>query len=301
MKNISNKELIEELLNRFSDVEQLEKENNLFQEQISELNEKLKEAEIMKSHFLSNMMNEIVNPFSSILGLSKNISEVKNQDWKKAISMSDMIFREAFELDFQLKNIFAAAKIEAGEAYTQLSSFNVKSIIDGVADEFKIFATKKDIEIKVNYSDVLLDKESGEFIGDLSKLKLIISNLLDNAIKFSAYERDINIDAFLKNGDLVVKVKNYGKGIDDKDLKMIFDRFKQNETTIHSLNTGHGLGLSIVKAYCDMLNGNIFVETVKNEFAEFVVSIPEADKSDGNYFSEDMELFDDDENGDELF
>jgi len=293
MGNNKNKVFEEEHDDNLERIIILEKENIFLQEQIADLNNKLKEEEKMKSHFLSNMMNEIVNPFASILGLSKNISKSDGQNIEKIKSMANMIFTEAFELDFQLKNIFAAAEIEAGEVQLQLSDFKIKSLIESSVDEVGLLSRRKVIDINIIYSK---DIEAGSmFINDFAKMKLILVNLLSNAIKFGTPGVEIIIDVYLDAKEFVFKIKNYGKGIDKENLKNIFDRFKQIETTIHSLNTGHGLGLSIVKAYCDILNGKVAVESIKNEFVEFTVTIPEANNSGEEYFSSDIDLFEDEE------
>lgn len=112
-----DEELLEELKKRFENNTRTIEELRNLTEELKQVNKKLEESEALKSHFISNITNEIINPFTSILGLSKTILAVKKEDWKKVISMVSLIHTEAFNLDFQLKNIFVAAKIEAGEIF----------------------------------------------------------------------------------------------------------------------------------------------------------------------------------------
>jgi len=115
MYKITDEELLQELEKRFSENKNSIKELQKLTKQLKEVNGRLEESESLKSHFISNITNEIINPFAAILGLSRNILDVKKEDWNKVISMVQMIHSEAFHLDFQLKNIFAAAKLEAGD------------------------------------------------------------------------------------------------------------------------------------------------------------------------------------------
>ena len=95
-------------------IQKLRSLNEELSNELKLVNQKLKESEAMKDHFVSNIRNEIINPFSSIIGLSKNIMQAHKEDWTRVITMVTMIHDEAFCLDLQLRNIFMAASIEAG-------------------------------------------------------------------------------------------------------------------------------------------------------------------------------------------
>ncbi len=139
-------------------INELEKEimkNNEISKNLEKTNKKLKESASFKSNFISNITNEIVNPFSSILGLSKNIISVKEEDYSKIKIMAEFIYSEAFDLDFQLKNIFAAAKIEAGEAEPEIMNVDINKLILSVLDIYKFKSDKKLLSINFNYDNSL--------------------------------------------------------------------------------------------------------------------------------------------------
>ena len=104
-------------------------ELNRMNEALIKLNQKPVNSEQLKSHFISNISNEIPDPFTSILGLSESILEVKRENWKKVIALVAMIHTEAFNLDFQLTNIFAAARIEAGEISPEIPDIDIKGLV----------------------------------------------------------------------------------------------------------------------------------------------------------------------------
>ena len=288
MHKLTDKELLQELQARFNENVKSVEELKMVNQQLIEVNKKLEESEAMKSHFISNITNEIINPFTSILGLAKNILNVDKENWKKVFSMVAMIHTEAFNLDFQLRNIFVAAKIEAGEVQPEILKVDLDNLIQNVLDSFRIEAKKKKLTLKYIHDRT---KESPLFFNtDPEKMKLILSNLLSNAIKFSYDEGNIEIACVRNNNSLVLKVKDYGEGISDTNQKIIFERFKRLDTGINSINRGHGLGLSVNKALIDMLKGKIQIISQVKKGALFELIFPELEEnvkgfaSDGNEF-----------------
>jgi len=296
MSKLTDQELIDELQKRFEENKKTIQELKDLTEELKVVNKKLEESEALKSHFISNITNEIINPFTSILGLSRNILAVKKENWKKVISMVALIHSEAFNLDFQLRNIFLAAKIEAGEIYPEILNVDLKNLIRSVIDSFRIECKKKNIAIEFEFEIKPVKGIIFYFKTDPEKVKLALANLISNAIKFSFDENKIIVKA-TKEGEMVnISVTDFGTGISEANQKIIFDRFKRLDSGINSLNRGHGLGLSINKAVIDLLQGRIEIKSEINKGATFSLLVPEAKTNiagfatDGNEF-----LFNDDE------
>lgn len=294
MTELSDKELIDELKRRFEQTKQTLDEVHELNEELKKANTKLQESEALKSHFISNITNEIINPFASILALSKNILSVEKENWKKVFSMVSLIYSEAFNLDFQLRNIFVAAKLEAGEIFPEILNVDIKYLIDSVIESFKYEAKKKKLEVIFKFN-IKTEKEKPFFFkSDPEKIRLILSNLISNAIKFSYDQNKIEITASLEIRNLVISVRDYGTGISPENQQIIFDRFKRLDSGINSIHRGHGLGLSINKALLDLLNGEINVESKIEKGACFTISIPENDSQASGFAFDGNELFFDD-------
>ena len=277
MKYLSDEELMKILQERLKKKKENLDETKRLMEQLWQANKKLEESEAMKSNFLSNIRNEIINPFASILGLTRNIIRFDhNKDPKKVKDLAQLIHYEAFNLNFQLNNIFAAAELEAGESSPQFLRVDIISLVDGVIKSFTHIADKKEMQIKFKNEGL---KEKGSFITDPEKLQIILSNLLDNAIKFSNATNEIIINAKLKETILTIEVQDFGAGIDKNDLKIIFDRFKQLNDSINNLNRGHGLGLSVSKALLELLDGKIAIQSQRSHGSTFIVTLPEGEAS----------------------
>jgi signal transduction histidine kinase len=296
MSKLTDEELIEELRNRFRMNREALEELQELNRELKIVNKKLEESENLKSHFISNITNEIINPFTSILGLAKHILSVKKEDWKTVISMVALIHSEAFNLDFQLRNIFVAAKIEAGEIYPEILNVDIKTLITNVLESFRFEGKKKGLELKFVFDIIPPIGRTFYFKTDPEKLRLILSNLLSNAIKFSFEKQEIEIKVWLEKDVLKTSVSDHGAGITEENQKKIFDRFKRLDSGINSINRGHGLGLSINKAILDLLNGSIDIQSEIGKGSKFTFIIPEA-KSDIAGFSTDGNefLFDEEE------
>jgi signal transduction histidine kinase len=293
MYKINDEELIEELKVRMTEKTNALEELRILNEKLKNVNRKLEESETLKSHFISNITNEIVNPFSSILGLSKSILSVDKENWKRVFSMVAMIHSEAFSLDFQLKNIFAAAKIEAGEIYPEIGKVDIHNLVKSVTDSFRIEAQKKKVSFRLSINLPKVEKEMFQFKTDPEKLKLILSNLINNAVKFNLEGSEIQIEVWTVKNELLISVINNGIEISEDYRQIIFDRFQRVDSNITSVNRGHGLGLSIIKSLLDLLGGNIVFQSDKTNGTIFTLNIPEAEADESSFESS--------LNGNELF
>jgi len=253
----------------------LKHENEELVKSIHTLNEKLRDSERLKGHFISNITNEIINPFASVLALAGNIQQLKADDISSAHRMAELIFEEAFHLDFQLKNIFAAAIIEAGTDELKITNFSLKDLSNQLIQYFDTQLKKKKIKLSVRFTNESVSHKSFMFSSDREKLDLILKNLISNSIKFSTEDSSIDVEFNNENGVLSIEVSDYGKGVHPEYRKVIFDRFKQLDEKINSINTGHGLGLSIVLAYADLFGGKVSLNDNFKGGIRITVSIPE--------------------------
>ncbi len=298
MSRLADNELIEELDRRFRENKQAFDALRVVTKKLEKLNKKLQESEALKSNFLSNIRNEINNPLTSIICMSKELISPETLDHETVSSIAGMIHSEAFNLDSQLRNIFIAAEFEAGEAALSISRVNIDMLVNGTIELLKHKTDGKIIKI-----DHISPRETGDDISfntDPEKLQLVIFNLLANAVEYSHEGDRVELKAWRQDGHLNISVKDYGIGMDLPDQEVIFDRFRQLDTGVSKSHSGHGLGLSITKAAVELLNGAISIECIKDRGCIFTISIPDVESetevdvtsNDGNEFIfEDMEEF----------
>ena len=274
MKNITDEELLAELKKRFTENQRNITELKVLNDQLMDVNLKLIESEKLKSHFLSNTRNEIINPLSSILSLSQSIAKSGNSEHQINLDLANFIFDEAFNLNLQLNNIFASAEIEAGELQPEFYNVDIVELIQSELNRFKEFAEKKHLVFDFeNY--LAKNGETFTFRTNPEKIKMIISNLMVNAVSWSEGREKVIIRAKSDDNNLVIEIQDFGKGISPENLPLIFGRFKQLDPNIYTENRGNGLGLSIVKSYIDFLEGNIEVKSELGIGSIFKISVPQ--------------------------
>ncbi len=298
MKKLTDQQIIDELTKRFEQNRIAVREQERLMDQLEEVNKKLMKSESVKSQFLSNIRNEINNPLSSILGLASKLSQ-KPGDLEQVMYTSSLIHQEAFSLDFQLRNIFTAAELEAGELQPNFGTVDVESLVRGVLGKFEHLITKKKLTTKLNC------KYQQGFVTDAGMLGSIVRNLVSNAIEYNKESGSITVEISSEEDKmLTIKVIDTGIGMHEKDYSIIFDRFVQLETGVTKSHLGHGLGLTVTKAQVELLQGSVQVECIINEGCSMGITIPQAEENDMHTFSDSGNVFffdDEDDTEGEVF
>jgi signal transduction histidine kinase len=283
MQEFSDHQLIEALRERFESNRKALYDLQAVTRQLEKTNRKLQESEALKGHFLSNIRNEINNPLTAILGWAKQL-EKREPEGEKVVAIARMIHEEAFQLDFQLQNIFMAAELEAGEAVPDFSMVDVAALIGTVSDSLRERGAGKGVSLNV-------DAEGPFFFStDARMLHLILANLLANAVEYTPAGGAVTAKVGCKCGTLEIVVENPGGGIPPECREMAFDRFRQLETGTTKSHPGHGLGLSIVKALAELQGGAVSLDSDARQGCAATVSLPEPATGsdvmaeDGNFF-----------------
>lgn len=287
--NVTDDALIEELSNRFAQSRKAFSDLSVVNRKLLEMNEKLERSESLKSNFLSNIRNEINNPLNAIMGLASQLVLIGAEN-ETIATLSSLIGAEANTLNFQLRNIFMAAELEAGEVSPSCIKVHIAAALRDLVDSFLHSAAKKSVELKLE----LPSEENGTLVViDVEKFQIIISNLLANAIEYSSNGGLVEISSVVSGeGILNVSVLDHGVGIAAEDQQRIFDRFVQLDIGTTRSHLGHGLGLSITKALVDLMQGSITLDSTPGKGTSITVSIPPCSiMDDTDSFSESGNLF----------
>jgi len=250
--DVSDAVLLEEVKRRFDQKNSTLDEMAFLTKKLYVLNEKLKEHDSIKGEFLSLIKNVFNNPLSSLLNLSSMMR--KNEDTPKTQTMKLLLDMELHKLDFQLNNIFTAAEIEAGEIANYWSEVNLHLIIDEAKEAFNYLIEDKELTF---VSEINVDRF---IVSDAKKLHTIFSNLISNACEYSFPGQKVMIEASIENEHLLISISDIGDVIAKEFKKEIFSRFKKVGAYGSKAKTsvdGLGLGLSIVSALVEALDGEI--------------------------------------------
>lgn len=231
--------------------------------------EKAEESDRLKTAFLLNMSHEIRTPMNGILGFASLLNEPGLNDEERAQFIS-MIDKSGERLLSTINDIIEISKIEIGDVKLKTAQVNLMELMHFHYKFFQLETKEKLLDLEISCQ---ISGDDAELITDKQKLDSILTNLIKNAIKFTS-EGKIEIGNYLKDGHVWFFVADTGKGIPEEKQSTIFDRFRQVDTGLTRSYEGSGIGLSIVKAYIEILKGSIEVKSEVGKGTTFLFSIP---------------------------
>jgi signal transduction histidine kinase len=225
--------------------------------QLQEDNDRLKKLDEQKTEFVSLASHQLRGPLSIIQGYA---SMVDDGDFGKVPKNLENPFQRILEsstaLGFLINDYLNVSRIEKGEMEYIIEDVNVSKLIRELVKEFKIVANRS--KIKLSFSQ----KGSKDFFirADRNKVRQIISNLIDNAIKYTK-DGSIAVSCERKSDNVLIKVKDTGIGLNQEDMIEIFDKFKRSKNAITVNVSGTGLGLYVAKVMTKAQDGDIWAES----------------------------------------
>ena len=231
--------------------------------------EKLDELNRMKTDFISSVSHEIRTPMGSIQGLSEILQEGKVRDSTKQKELLDLIGKECARLSRFLHNILDFSKIETQTKQYELKPTEIRPIIE---DCLKLLERRLESEgfLLITFfpeDPVILNIDRDAFLQ-------VLTNLLDNAIKYSSKRKEIEVSVKKGETEVAVQVEDKGIGIPPNEQKKIFNAFFRSPEAERQFPKGVGLGLKIVKHIMDAHHGRIDVKSRKGQGSLFRLVFP---------------------------
>ena len=223
----------------------------------------------VKSEFISSMSHEIRTPLNAIVGYSQMVDFAETLD--EAKENSKEVVNASNTLLNMLSNILDISMVEVNELEVKEVEYNLYEVVKDVTDLFKYKVDEKGLKFKLNMKLI-----ENNLIGDPDKIKRILANLIDNAIKYTEKGKVVvSVDNKIKYNkcDLTISVEDTGIGIDNKTSKNLFSNFNRSEKHMDSHISGMGLGLSITKSLVEMMNGKISYESEVGKGTKFIVKL----------------------------
>ena len=232
--------------------------------------DELERANRVKNEFLGVISHELRTPLNVIIGYSQMFKEgafgAVNLEQSRAL---DKITLQSAELLRMVNSILAVTKIEADDVSAESDAIDLETFLDGLKDEYNTPVT--------HGVPIAWDCQPGlpTLISDANKLKHIMQNLVNNALKFTdeGYIR-VSVKRLPGEEKIALIVTDTGIGIAKKDLPTIFDKFHQANSSLNRNYIGAGLGLYIVKKYADLLGGEVAVDSVPGKGSTFTITLP---------------------------
>jgi hypothetical protein len=240
-------------------------------EELVDAKNKAEESDLLKTSFLANMSHEIRTPLNSILGFTDLLKEAEHLSKAEQKEFSSIINKSADSLLQIINDIIDISKLETRQLKINPVQFKLNPLLDALYTEYKGFAEKSSHKIEIR---LLKPGEDIVITTDKNRLNQIFVNLLNNAIKFTP-EGYIEFGITRYDGqNIYFKVEDSGIGISKEFQKIIFDRFRQIESSSTRKFGGNGLGLSIVKKLIDVMGGDISLESEPGKGSCFSFYLP---------------------------
>jgi signal transduction histidine kinase len=225
-----------------------------------------------KTSFLAMVSHEIRTPINGINGLIEILKDTQLDE--KQFQYVSMMRNSCDDLMGIIRDILDLSRIESGKIHLETENFSLKKTIEEIAGVLQSKADSKKIDIFTELQEGLPD----QIIGDQLRLKQVIGNLLDNAIKFTHQGRIelkvSQVDSEKDGSELLFEVIDTGIGIDEETQSRLFEEFEQAHSSTTRLYGGSGLGLAISRRLTKLMNGKIGVESQPNRGSRFYFRIP---------------------------
>lgn len=234
--------------------------------------ERLEKAFHYLNRFSADASHELRTPLTILRGELELIAHRPDtaEDVRDTISTA---LEETDRLTKITESLLVVSRLDAGEAQMDHSHFDLAVLAGSTADQMRLLAEDKNIALTCRLNQPV------DIEGDASRLKQVIVNLLDNAIKFTPAGGSVNVSAGTENGRAVLEICDTGAGIQADSITRIFERFYRADAARTRKYGGVGLGLSIARAICKSHGGDIRVESVDGKGSRFRVDLPRANGS----------------------
>lgn len=243
---------------------------------IEQLNIEAKKAsEVRKAqeNFLASMSHEVRTPLNTIVGLSTSLEENPKCPVEMKQDLQDIV-TSSYNLLEMFNNVIDINEIETGTLKLQNEKYNVRESINEVINNYKIKLNKKNLTLNIEYQDNI----PKYLYGDIKHLKVIITNILSNAIK---YTKDGKIDLLVRSinepdkCNLIIIIKDTGIGMKEETLSKMYHKFERLDTIKNSNIEGMGLGLALTKRLVELMHGTINFTTTYQVGTTFTIMLPQ--------------------------
>jgi len=282
---IQQASLFEQVQRELSDRQKAQQQLTRTNQQLALSNEELARATRLKDEFLANMSHELRTPLNAILGITEGLTEevfgILNDQQKSVLQTIERSGNHLLEL---INDILDLAKIESGKVILEVASTNIHQLCQSSVVFVTQQAIQKQIQLNLNIASAIPD-----LMIDERRIRQVLINLLNNAVKFTQSGGRINLDVSLESNAnpnisddsddnvnywVTFTVTDTGIGITPEDLKKLFQPFIQVDSALNRKYEGTGLGLALVKRIVELHGGYVYASSEFGVGSRFTIALP---------------------------
>lgn len=225
--------------------------------------------------FLANVTHELKTPLAVMQAAGENISDGRVTEPSRLKQYGKHIYEESIRLRSMIEKLLDVAKYDSGQILIDAAPHKLEELIGEYIEQTREFIISNGFKLSFTF-----DPQLPEVYVDKDSIETIISNLVENAMKYSTDTKSIDIRVLRKGDQVVLEVEDQGVGISKKELKNIFKKFYRVEDSLVARTKGHGLGLSIVQSLVELNKGHIDVTSEYGVGTTFRISFPRFEKKE---------------------
>lgn len=234
-----------------------------------------KKLERIKADFIANVSHELRTPLTSIKGYVETLEDHAYSNEEERMQFLEIINKNTDRLINLVSDLLVLSELESKESFYSPSTgkdfeqINIDEIVNQSVVSLKGKMAEKNLEFSLNIGEDLPSYRGNKFL-----LEQMVSNLVDNAIKYTPSNGNISVQTYKTDREIIIEISDTGIGIPKEDLDRIFERFYRIDKTRSRKIGGTGLGLSIVKHIVLLHGGSVEVESELNKGSKFIVKLP---------------------------
>jgi signal transduction histidine kinase len=219
----------------------------------------------LRADFVSNVSHELKTPLTAINMFAEAMNMKNDNLDSKQKKYTKIIVKESEKLNRMINNILEFSRKENNKLSYKLERSNLTDIVNATLKEMSYFLEINKIDVHLNISNNIYAKVNAE------GLKQALSNLISNAIKYSSSNKKMNVQLFKKENKIFIEVEDFGIGIPEEKLELIFEKFYRVNSDENENASGTGLGLTVTKAIIEEQHGKLLVESTFGKGSKFII------------------------------
>ena len=234
-------------------------------ETLEQAAEDIRKADQAKRDLIANVSHDLRTPLTMISGYGEMMKDLPGENNEENLQV---IIDESKRLTVLVNDLLDLSKMQAGRITLELTDFDLAELIRNEIRKYDVYQYNDSFEFEVHLP------ETAMVHADEKRIQQVFNNFMTNAINYSGNSRKVIISMTLENGHARTEVKDFGEGIDEKNLKNIWDRYYKVDKQHVRFSSGSGLGLSIVREILDLHDAEYGVSSKTNEGSTFWFELP---------------------------